>query len=217
MDDDLWNWDFLTGFPQEEGNVAPEGDDALLPADFGLGDASGFEAGESALTYQKSAEGDGQQARHEVMENAENLHAAEPTLIEDSRIRDGYVTSEGGYICTFPHCKVKHVFKRKFELQRHMLIHVPNKPFDCPVDSCNRRGRYTFYRDDNRKAHLKSRHIDDDYATCPVSGCPVGALQLDLLRFHMSFHYLLPNSDTVKLLKTYAEGGQREEWTPRFP
>lgn len=163
----------------------------------------------SASTYQTSAEGDGQRARYEVMENADNLHVAEPTLIEDSRLRDGYVAIEGGYICTFPHCKVKHVFKRRFELQRHMLIHAPKKSFDCPVDSCNRRGRHTFYRDDKRKAHLKSRHTDDDYATCPVSGCPAGPLQLDLLRLHLSFHGRFFNSDTVKLLKTYAEGGQK--------
>lgn len=113
-------------------------------------------------------------------------------------------------MCTFPGCKTKLMFKRKFELQRHMLIHEPKKSFECPVDTCNRRGRYTFYRDDKRRAHLKSVHTDDDYATCPVPGCRIGPLQLDLFRLHLSHHgdHVL-NSHAMKSLRRYAEGGQK--------
>ncbi|OJD30699.1 c2h2 transcription factor [Diplodia corticola] len=138
---------------------------------------------------------------------SEELSVIGPKVIEDGRARDGYVHENGGgYTCRFPNCKVKRLFKRKYELQRHMGIHTPTQTFDCPVFSCNRRGRYAFYREDKLKAHLKAVHSDEDQAACPVPGCRALAetFPLDLLRVHVSCH---DNDDaqTIKLLKSYGE------------
>ncbi|KAL1614162.1 hypothetical protein SLS56_012172, partial [Neofusicoccum ribis] len=94
-----------------------------------------------------------------------------------------------GIRCTFPNCSNKKDFRRRYELERHMLTHAPPRRFSCPVVGCDRHGQRGFPREDKFKDHMRNAHWDEDaMCVCPVPGCGIRELELDLLRAHLSIH-----------------------------
>lgn len=90
-----------------------------------------------------------------------------------------------------------------------MKKHAPRVSFPCPVLGCAYQKSRSFYRDDKLKVHLRMSHTDDALSQCPVQGCPIQPLSLDLLVAHASFHKqeLHQTLPVLKVLKRNGRAG----------
>jgi len=92
-----------------------------------------------------------------------------------------------GLKCTWPGCRSKAIFKRNYELQRHVKKHSRRETFSCSAVNCQFRGPKAFYRADKLKNHVSAAHDDETLFACPVSGCrsALTPLPRDLLGLHI--------------------------------
>lgn len=90
--------------------------------------------------------------------------------------------------CSWSGCQSRVVFKRKYELERHMQKHSTLKPFPCPVVDCVFSGSRAFYRKDKLCAHLRDGHRDEDIGVCPMPPCGM-QLPLLILQEHCRRHH----------------------------
>lgn len=125
-----------------------------------------------------------------------------PTRLAKKRTQEKQYDT--GIRCTFPNCSNKKDFRRRYELERHMLTHDPLERLSCPVIGCNRHGQRGFPREDKFKDHMRNAHRDEDaMCVCPVPGCGIRELELDLLREHCSIH-IYGETPEARILRIYA-------------
>lgn len=80
------------------------------------------------------------------------------------------------------------MFKRKYELDRHMKKHRKEKTYGCTAHGSGRRGHKTFYRLDKLNDHINSAHDEQTRFTCPAPGCRIDQLTKDSMKVHCSKH-----------------------------
>lgn len=77
-------------------------------------------------------------------------------------------------VCLYPGCKSSgKIFKRSYELERHMLIHFPSKKLTCPIQDCKHKKKgKSFTRNDKFREHIAA-HGELALFRCPVQNCKI--------------------------------------------
>lgn len=109
--------------------------------------------------------------------------------------------------CTWPDCRSEAMFKRKYELDRHMQKHTISKPYPCPVLHCEFSGHRAFYRKDKLRSHLRYGHHDEHIGACPMPSCGM-QLPLLILQEHCRRHSI---HETNGLSQAEMEGFKKRD------
>lgn len=119
----------------------------------------------------------------------------------------------GGFQCDQLGCRSRTIFKRKYELKRHIeTVHKRTMKFPCPVTNCYKKGSESLTRPDKFREHLRVSHTYDDVSECPDSSCSV-TLPLLLLQLHVKNHSRL-EVPRMKAIGGYMEVNDRVRGCP---
>ena len=117
----------------------------------------------------------------EVRDKQKQLNVISLTVGQICSAESSETPSGDGLKCSFPGCRSKRTFNRKYELNRHAKIHTPQQKFDCPAINCKYVGTKAFYRVDKFRDHMDSAHNQDTLYLCTQDGCSLALVPMKLL------------------------------------
>jgi hypothetical protein len=112
--------------------------------------------------------------------------------------------------CSYPGCKSKRTFGRKYELNRHAKEHTMPKQYRCTADSgC----AFAAKRPDQLISHAVKTHGPEERFQCLESTCDVEALSWRMLMIHATRHL---RCGTIMNERSFALGNPQNLW-PKCP
>ena len=106
------------------------------------------------------------------------------------------------------------IYKYKSDMERHVLIHMKEKPILCPYPSCNK----SFKRPDALRNHMQTRHIINKTFVCPLPDCGVQTHDKLSFQFHLIKHQGLQffASKSPDDGKIYVPWKKNSEWERKW-
>ncbi|KAF1989087.1 hypothetical protein K402DRAFT_391242 [Aulographum hederae CBS 113979] len=134
----------------------------------------------------------------------------EGPLVDDQSSTVANSVSGDPLKCHHPGCKSSPIFKRKYDLWRHMKKHNPNTlRHNCPAVNCKFRGAKGFCRLDKLFDHAIC-HNEQTLFHCAIGRCTVGPLPRWLLFLHLNsvhgFDELNPRQYGIRGSMRFNEG-----------
>jgi len=136
---------------------------------------------------------------HLAAEEKSNVSGAHMRAHTNSKARPTLVCPELG-------CSYSGVFRRQYELQRHLATHDRRFWYECPAFGCTREGKETrFARVDKLTAHMRSLHHSGQFR-CPHIGCLRSCLDRFDMFVHVQSHIDSPGKKADGQLRAIANG-----------
>jgi hypothetical protein len=121
-------------------------------------------------------------------------------------------------ICVYPGCKSSgRVFKRSHELERHKLIHFPNKKLICPIHECKQKKKGKSHtRNDKFREHIAA-HGELALFCCPIPNCKSVRVKNAEFASHVANdHTILERYQIKSFLKILRIGCDKGRWACPF-